>query len=70
MKCEDLPKGAKRIDNTWACKKKSNGTLRGMLNGRGFRQIVGQHYDDSSIHALVTNAILIRVILVLMLMAN
>ena len=27
VKHKDLPKGAKPIDSTWACKKKSNGTL-------------------------------------------
>ena len=67
---KDLPHGAKPIDSTWACKKKSNGTHRARINGRGFKQIPGQHYDSSSIHAPVTNATSIRVILVLMLMAN
>ena len=32
--------------------------------------MVGQHYDSSSIHVSVTNTTFIRVILVLMLMAN
>ena len=67
---KDLPHGAKPIDSTWACKKKSNGTHRAKVNGSGFKQIPGQHYDSSSIHAPVTNATSIRVILVLMLMAN
>ena len=66
----DLPEGAKAIDSTWACKKKSNGTLRGRLNARGFKQVDGQHYDSSSIHAPVTNAVTIRVVLVLMVMAG
>ena len=61
---KDLPPGAKPIDSTWACKKKSNGTHRARVNGRGFKQIPGQHYDSSSIHAPVTNATSIRVILV------
>ena len=65
-----LPTGTKVIDSTWACKKKSNGTLRGRLNARGFKQIDGQHYDGSSIHAPVTNAATIRIVLVLMLMAG
>ena len=60
-----LPPGAKPIDSTWACKKKSNGTLRARVNGRGFKQIPGQHYDSSSIHAPITNATSIHVILVL-----
>ena len=65
-----LPSGAKPIDSTWACKKKSNGTHRARVNSRRFKQILGQHYDSSSIHAPVTNETSIRVILVLMLIAN
>ena len=65
-----LPPGTKVINSTWACKKKSNGTLRGRLNARGFKQIDGQHYDGSSIHAPVTNAATICIVLVLMLMAG
>ena len=37
---------------------------------RGFKQIDGQHYDESSIHAPVTNAATIRMVLTLMLMGN
>ena len=33
----DLPPGTVPIDSTWACKKKSDGTLRGRLNARGFK---------------------------------
>ena len=65
-----LPPGVKPIDSTWACKKKSNGTLRGRLNARGFKQRKGVHYDASSIHAPVTNATTIRVILTIMIMAG
>ena len=67
---KDLPPGTKIIDSTWACKKKSNGTLRARMVARGFRQIDGQHYDGSSIHAPVTNPGTIRTVLVLMLMAG
>ena len=35
--------GTKVIYRTWACKKKSNGTLRGRLNSRGLKQIDGQY---------------------------
>ena len=65
----DLPPGTIPIDSTWAMKKKSNGTLRGRLNARGFKQIEGVHYDGSSIHAPVTNSATIRIVFVLMLMA-
>ena len=66
----ELPARTRPIDSTWVCKKKSNGTLRGRLNVRGFKQIAGQHYDSSSIHAPVTDATSIRVIMVLMIMAG
>ena len=70
VKIKDLPAGTKAIDSTWACKKKSNGTLRGRLNARGFKQIEGQHFDGSSIYAPVTNAATIRIVFTLMLMAG
>ena len=44
--------------------------VRGRVNGRGFKQIAGQHYGSSSIHAPVTNATSIGVILVLICLAN
>ena len=61
---KDLPPGTKIIDSTWACKKKSNGTLRARMVARGFRQVVGQHYDGSSIHAPVTYPGTIRTVMV------
>ena len=64
-----VPKGIKLIDSTWACKKKSNGMLRGRLNAHGFKQVEGVHFDGSSIHSPVTNAATIRTIIVLMLIA-
>ena len=70
VKRNELPARTRPIDSTWACKKKSNGTLRGRLNARGYKQIAVQHYDSSSIHAPVTNATSIRVIMVLMIMAG
>ncbi len=39
----DLPPGTKIIDSVWVMKKKSNGTLRGRINSRGFKQVQGQH---------------------------
>ena len=67
---KDLPPGTKIIDSTWACKKKSNRTLRARMVARGFRQVDGQHYDGSSIHAPVTNPGTIHTVMVLMLMAG
>jgi hypothetical protein len=65
-----LPKGTKVIDSTWACKKKSTGKLRGRLNAHGFKQVEGVHYDGTSTHAPVTNAGTIRIVLILMIMAD
>jgi hypothetical protein len=48
-------------------KKKSNGTLCGRINGRGFKQVEGQHFDASSISAPVTNGMTIILVLMLML---
>ena len=70
VKRKDLLPGTKVIDSTWACKKKSNGTLCRRLNARGFKQKEGQHYNGSSIHAPVTNPAIIRIIVTLMLMAG
>ncbi len=68
VKISELPKGIKLIDTTWAMKKKSSGTLRERVNVRGFCQIEGEHYDGTSISAPVTNAMTIKMSLVLMLM--
>jgi hypothetical protein len=42
---KDLPAGTQIIHSVWVMKKKSNGTLRGRMNARGFKQVKGQHYD-------------------------
>ncbi len=65
-----LPKGAKVIDSTWACKKKSTGKLPRHLNARGFKQVEGVHYNGTSIHAPVMNAGIIQIVLILIIMAN
>ena len=68
VKMSKVPKGVKLIDTTWAMKKKSSGTLCGRVNVRGFKQIGGQHYNGTSISAPVTNAMIIRIALTIMLM--
>jgi hypothetical protein len=65
-----LPPGTKIIDSVWAMKKKSNGTLRGRINARGFKQVEGQHYDGMTISSPGTNSATIRIVLVLMVMAD
>jgi hypothetical protein len=66
----DLKTASKIITSTWAMKKKASGTYRTRLNARGFEQREGQHYDGTSISAPVSNEMVIRIILVLMIMAG
>ncbi len=66
----ELPEGSKVINSTWACKKKSTGTLGGQLNTRGFKQIPGEHYDPLSIASTMTNWMTIHILLTIMLAAG
>jgi hypothetical protein len=61
---------AKILTTTWAMKKKSNGTFRARLNGRGFEQVPGIHYDPKTISAPVVSLMTIRIVFILMLMAE
>ncbi len=67
---KDLPVGTKIIDSIWAMKKKSNGTLCGQMNARGFKQVEGQHYNGTTINSPVTNSATIRIVLMLMIIAS
>jgi hypothetical protein len=51
-------------------KKKANGKFRARLNARGFEQVDGTHYDEDTKAAPVTNETTIRIVLILMAMAN
>eukprot|EP00957_Ditylum_brightwellii_P182815 13925154-Ditylum_brightwellii.AAC.1 len=51
VKLSDLPKDTQILTTTWACKMKLNGRKRARLNARGYEQVDGIHYDESSIHA-------------------
>jgi hypothetical protein len=66
----EVPGGAKVLTSTWAMKKKANGTFRARLNGRGFEQVPGIHYDPKSLAAPVVSLMTIRIVFVLMIMAN
>ncbi len=70
VKKSSLPKSTKFIDSTRACKKKSTRKLRRHLNARRFKQVEGVHYDGTNTHAPVTNASIIRIVLILMIMAD
>ncbi len=67
---KDSPAGTKIIDSVWVMKKKSNGTLRGQMNARGFKQVEGQHYEGTTISSPVTNSATVRIVLTLMIMAS
>ena len=69
VKRKSLKAKTKIINSTWACKKKSNGTLRARMNARGFKQVEGEMYQSNSIAAPVTNDVMIRVVLTMMLLA-
>jgi hypothetical protein len=67
---KDLSLGTKVINSVWAMKKKSNGTLHGQMNARGFKQVEGQHYNGTTISSPVTNSATIRIVLIPMIMAE
>eukprot|EP00957_Ditylum_brightwellii_P001938 149394-Ditylum_brightwellii.AAC.1 len=67
---EDVPPGAKIPTSTWACKLKSNERKQARINGRGYKQVNGVHYDSTSIHDPVTNENSVRIMMVLVLMAG
>ncbi|MGL4350010.1 MAG: hypothetical protein ACRCT2_05465, partial [Plesiomonas shigelloides] len=62
---KDVPKNAIILTETWAMKKKSNGTFRARLTARGFEQVDGIHFDSSDIAAPVVSEITIHVVLIL-----
>ena len=65
---DTIPARARPLSSTWNMKKKANGTFRARLTIRGFEQIPNIHYRPEWISAPVTNAVTIRVIMVLLLM--
>ena len=66
----EVPADAKILTSTWAMKKKSNGTYRARLNGRGFEQVPGIHFDPKSIAAPVVSMMTIRIIFIITIMAG
>jgi Reverse transcriptase (RNA-dependent DNA polymerase) len=68
VKRSELPKGSKILTESWAMKKKSNGTFRARLNGRGYEQVDGVHFDKDDIASPTVNIVTVRIMLVLMLL--
>ena len=66
----DAVDGKKILTSTWVMKKKANGRLREKLNARGYEQEQGVHYKMNEIAAPVVNETTIKVLFVLMLLAN
>ena len=65
-----MPARAKILTSTWACKLKPNGVKRARINGQGYKQIDGVHYDSLSIHTPVTNDVSVRIVFTLALMTS
>ena len=61
-----LPKGVKLMTSTWACKKKSNGSLRARINQRGFEQVDRVHFDKDDKASPTVNITTVRIVLVIM----
>ncbi|KAL7580848.1 hypothetical protein ACA910_001121 [Epithemia clementina (nom. ined.)] len=70
VKLKDLTKGANVIDYTWTLKKKAGRVYCGRVVARGFKQIEEKSYDPSALFAPVVNEVTIKIVLVLMVMAN
>jgi hypothetical protein len=68
--CTEVPADAKVLTSTWAMKKKSKGTFRAHINGRGYEQIDGEHLDKNSVALPTVNIVTIRVMFVLMLLMD
>ena len=58
------------MTGTWAMKKKASGKFRARLNACGFEQIGGEYYESEHVSSPVTNEATIRIVLVLMIMAE
>ena len=62
---KDLPKGSREMDETWACKKKSNGVFRARLVLRDCMQVDGKHDDSKRVVLPVAYVITILIFLAL-----
>jgi hypothetical protein len=68
---KDVPAATKIVTSTWAMKKKASGTYRARLNAQRFEQKEGLHHDGSSISAPISNEMVIKDrVSLLMIMAN
>ena len=65
---DNRPHGSEPMDRTWACKLKSSVSKRGRLNACGFTQIDIHSYDSANMHIPMTNAVTVRLRLVMILM--
>ena len=60
--------GKRIITNTWAMKKKSNGTYRARMAARGFEQVDGLHVDHNTKSAPVISHATVMIMLILITM--
>ena len=69
MKVNDVPIGAKILTSTWVCKQKTNSVKQARMNGQGYKQVDGVHYDILFMKSLVTKKLSVRIVFVLGIMA-
>jgi hypothetical protein len=70
VKISKVPNGVKLIDMPWAIKRKTVGLFKEGYMAGDLKQIDGKHYDGTSISVPVTNAMTIRIALMIMLMQS
>jgi hypothetical protein len=70
VKLNTLPSNIKPLSTTWVMKKKANGDFRARITVEGFLQEEGVHYRSDSTAAPVTNETTIKIILIMLTLAE
>ena len=58
VKKKDMAENAEVLSTVWAMKLKANGTQPAQINARGYKQIPGEHYDETGISWLTPPTLL------------
>lgn len=67
---DQVPKGHLVVSSTWACKKKTNGKHGACINARGFEQVNGMHFDETTTASPVIGDAAICIAFTLMIVAS
>jgi hypothetical protein len=70
VKLNTLPSNSKPLSTTWVMKKMAKGDFRARFTAQGFLQEEGVHYRSDSTAAPVTNETTIKIILVMLTLAE